>query len=106
MAPLLQGNAARHARGCPDPQVRGQGGRPDHQGRRPRLSRRARQSDRFDFRTPFDSVKQLKTKRTDVDPFTIAEVKQILETVHPDFRHYFTVRFFTGLRTGEIDGLQ
>ena len=63
-------------------------------------------ADRFDFRTPFDSVKQLKTKRTDVDPFTLAEVKQILDTVRPDFRHYFTVRFFTGLRTGEVDGLQ
>lgn len=63
-------------------------------------------ADRFDFRTPFDSVKQLKTKRTDVDPFTLAEVKQILETVRPDFRHYFTVRFFTGMRTGEVDGLQ
>lgn len=63
-------------------------------------------ADRFDFRTPFDSVKQLKTKRTDVDPFTLAEVKQVLDTVRPDFKHYFTVRFFTGMRTGEIDGLQ
>ena len=63
-------------------------------------------ADRFDFRTPFDSVKQLKTKRTDVDPFTLAEVKQVLDTVRPDFKQYFTVRFFTGMRTGEIDGLQ
>lgn len=63
-------------------------------------------ADRFDFRTPFDSVKQLKTKRSDVDPFTLAEVKQVLDTVRPDFKHYFTVRFFTGMRTGEIDGLQ
>ncbi|AVR87104.1 Phage integrase [Thauera aromatica K172] len=63
-------------------------------------------ADRFDFRTPFDNVKQLKTKRTDVDPFTLVEVKQILDTVRPDFRHYFTVRFFTGMRTGEVDGLQ
>ena len=63
-------------------------------------------ADRFDFRTPFDSVKQLKTKRTEVDPFTLAEVKLILDTVRPDFRHYFTVRFFTGMRTGEVDGLQ
>lgn len=63
-------------------------------------------ADRFDFRTPFDSVKQLKTKRTDVNPFTLAEVKQVLDTVRPDFKQYFTVRFFTGMRTGEIDGLQ
>ncbi len=63
-------------------------------------------ADRFDFRTPFDSVKQLKTKRTDVDPFTLAEVKQVLDTVRPDFKHYFTVRFFTGMRTGEVHGLK
>lgn len=63
-------------------------------------------ADRFDFRTPFESVKQLKTKRSDVDPFTLTEVKTILDTVRPDFKHYFTVRFFTGMRTGEIDGLQ
>ena len=44
-------------------------------------------ADRFDFRTPFDSVKQLKTKRTDVDPFTLAEVKQILDTVRPHPHH-------------------
>lgn len=63
-------------------------------------------ADRFDFRTPFDSVKQLKTKRTDVDPFTLAEVKQVLDTVRPDFKQYFTVRFFTGMRTGEVHGLK
>ncbi|MCK2127809.1 site-specific integrase [Thauera aromatica] len=63
-------------------------------------------ADRFDFRTPFESIKQLRTRRTDVDPFTLAEVKQILDTVRPDFRHYYTVRFFTGMRTGEVDGLQ
>ena len=63
-------------------------------------------ADRFDFRTPFDSIKQLRTKRTDVDPFTLVEVKKILDTVRPDFRSYYTVRFFTGMRTGEVDGLQ
>ncbi len=63
-------------------------------------------ADRFDFRTPFDHIKQLKVKRTDVEPFTLDEVKSILETVRPDFRNYFTVRFFTGMRTGEIDGLK
>jgi len=63
-------------------------------------------ADRFDFRTPFTNIKQLKIKRTDVDPFTLDEVRTLLETVRADFRPYFTVRFFTGLRTGEIDGLQ
>lgn len=63
-------------------------------------------SDRFDFRTPFLNIKQLKVKRTDVNPFSMEEVKTILDTVRPDFKSYYTVRFFTGMRTGEIDGLK
>ncbi|MHB1301698.1 MAG: Arm DNA-binding domain-containing protein [Burkholderiales bacterium] len=63
-------------------------------------------ADRFNFRTPFENIKQLKVKRTDVAPFTLDEVTRILSTVRPDFRNYFTVRFFTGMRTGEIDGLK
>ena len=63
-------------------------------------------ADRFDFRTPFANIKQLRIKRADVDPFTLDEVRTLLQTVRPDFRNYFTLRFFTGMRTGEIDGLQ
>ncbi|MCB1954151.1 MAG: site-specific integrase [Rhodocyclaceae bacterium] len=63
-------------------------------------------ADRFDFRTPFASIKQLRVKRTDVDPFSLEEVRRILDTVRADFRDYFAVRFFTGMRTGEIDGLK
>jgi integrase len=33
-------------------------------------------------------------------------VQQILATVRADFHDYYTVRFFTGMRTGEIDGLK
>ena len=36
----------------------------------------------------------------------LEEVKQIIDTVQSDFRSYYVVRFFTGMRTGEIDGLQ
>ena len=50
--------------------------------------------------------KQLKIKRTHVEPFTLDEVKRIIGTVRPDFRNYFTVRFFTGMRTGEVHGLK
>ncbi|MFZ3262273.1 MAG: DUF3596 domain-containing protein [Thiobacillus sp.] len=63
-------------------------------------------ADRFDFRTPFANIKQLKVKRTDVEPFTLDEVKLILATIRPDFRNYYTLRFFTGMRTGEADGLK
>ena len=63
-------------------------------------------ADRFDFRTPFQNIKQLRIKKTDVYPFTLPEVKLLLETVREDFKNYFTIRFFTGLRTGEINGLK
>jgi integrase len=63
-------------------------------------------ADRFDFRTPFQNIKQLKIKRTDVDPFTLDDVMKIINTVRKDFCSYYTVRFFTGMRTGEVDGLK
>lgn len=63
-------------------------------------------SDRFDFRTPFENIKQLRVKRTDVDPFSLDEVRRIIDAVRPDFKDYFTLRFFTGMRTGEIHGLK
>jgi integrase len=63
-------------------------------------------ADRFDFTNPFRNIKPLKLKKTDVHPFTLEEVQAILATVRKDFQSYYTVRFFTGMRTGEIDGLK
>lgn len=63
-------------------------------------------ADRYDFHTPFQNIKQLKTKKTDVQPFSLEEVKRILAAVRPDFRAYWVVRFFTGMRTGEVHGLK
>jgi len=63
-------------------------------------------ADRHEFTSPYLGIKSLKVPRTDVEPFTFDEVKQILTKVRPDFKNYYTVRFFTGMRTGEIDGLQ
>ncbi len=62
-------------------------------------------ADRFEFASPYHGIRSLKVPRTDVEPFTLDEVKRIIDTVRPDFRSYFLVRFFTGLRTSEIDGL-
>ena len=66
----------------------------------------AEAAERFQFVMPFHGIKPLKVPRTDVEPFTLDEVKMIIEKVRPDYRNYFTVRFFTGMRTAEIDGLK
>lgn len=63
-------------------------------------------ANRYDFSSPYHGIKSLRVPRSDVEPFTLDEVKLILERVRADFRQYYTVRFFTGMRTGEIDGLQ
>jgi integrase len=63
-------------------------------------------ADRFDFTSPYRNIKPLKIQKTDIDPFTLKEIKLILSTVRSDFKHYFTTRFFSGMRTGEIDGLK
>ncbi|TXI37718.1 MAG: site-specific integrase [Methylophilus methylotrophus] len=63
-------------------------------------------ADRYHFNTPGDRIKPLKLKKTHVQPFTLDEVNTMIATCRPDFKDYFTVRFFTGLRTGEADGLK
>lgn len=63
-------------------------------------------ADRFEFTTPTTNIKRLRVRKVDVDPFSLQDVQSILATVRPDYRHYFTVRFFTGMRTGEVHGLK
>lgn len=63
-------------------------------------------ADRYEFTSPYRGIKSLKAQKIDVEPFTLEEVRLILANVRLDFRAYFTVRFFTGMRTGEVDGLQ
>lgn len=63
-------------------------------------------ADRFDFNTPYTRIKILKVPKSDVQPFTLAEVSLILTSVRDDYKTYYLTRFLTGMRTGEIDGLQ
>jgi len=63
-------------------------------------------ADRFNFNTPYRGIKRLKIQRVDIEPFTINEVNLILANIRPEFRDYFLARFFTGMRTGEVDGLK
>ena len=61
---------------------------------------------RYSFPSPVRHIKSLKVPRTKVEPFTMEEVMEFIGAVREDFRAYYTVRFFTGMRTGEIDGLK
>ncbi len=63
-------------------------------------------ADRFEFTPAFRKVKPLKMKKSDVHPFSMDEVQRILDTIRADYRNYMTTRFFTGMRTGEINGLK
>ncbi len=61
---------------------------------------------RYKYVTPYQKIKNLKVPRTDVKPFSLEEVKLIIDKVRKDYRNYFIVRFFTGLRSSEIHGLR
>jgi len=63
-------------------------------------------ADRFDFVSPYRGIQSLKVPKTKVLPFSLDEVWLILAGVRDDFKHYYTTRFFTGMRTSEIHGLR
>jgi integrase len=63
-------------------------------------------AERFEFPSPVATLKPLKIRKSDVQPFSLAEVDTILDTVRADYRDYLLVRFFTGMRSGEADGLK
>lgn len=63
-------------------------------------------ADRYGFVSPYRGIKPLKVPKSDIYPFTPDEINLILDNCREDFRDYFLIRFFTGMRTGEIDGLQ
>ncbi|WP_445371986.1 Arm DNA-binding domain-containing protein [Methylomonas sp. HW2-6] len=63
-------------------------------------------ADRFNFTSPYRGIKPLKKPKPHIDPFSLEEVNKILDTVRSDFKPYYTIRFFTGMRTAEIDGLK
>ena len=63
-------------------------------------------AERFDFETPYKNIKPLKLQKTHIEPFSLHEVQRIIDNVRPDYCNYYTVRFFTGMRTGEVDGLK
>ena len=63
-------------------------------------------ADRYGFTHPLERLDRLKVPRTHIEPFSLVQVLKILEVIREDYRPYLTVRFFTGMRTGEVDGLK
>jgi len=61
---------------------------------------------RHDYVNPALKIRRLKTKRIEIQPFTMEEVRRIIDTIRPDYRNYLTVRFFTGMRSAEAHGLR
>jgi len=62
--------------------------------------------EQYGFTNPTERIKRLKQRRIDILPFSFAETRLIIDTVREDYRPYMIVRFLTGMRTGEIHGLQ
>lgn len=58
------------------------------------------------FTNPAERIKRLKQRRIDVQPFSLAETRRIIDAVRDDYRPYMIVRFLTGMRTGELHGLK
>lgn len=61
---------------------------------------------RFGVSNPCVGIKRLKLQRKDIRPFTMDEVRAILDRVRPDYRPYLTFRLFTGVRSAEAHGLK
>lgn len=63
-------------------------------------------SEEYGIPNPYALIKPIKIPKSHVAPFTLDEVRLFLANVREDFRNYYTVRFFTGMRPGEINGLK
>lgn len=61
---------------------------------------------RYGFVAPTGKIARLKVPKTDIEPFTLDEVWSLINTVRADYKPYLTVRLFTGMRTGEANGLK
>ena len=60
----------------------------------------------FIDKNPIDLLDPLKPEKADINPFSMDEVKAIIENVDSHYKNFFTVAFFTGMRFGEMSALK
>ena len=58
------------------------------------------------FNSPFTNFKRLKVVKPEIQPLSLEEVFTFLENVNEKHHDLYVARFFTGMRTAEIDGIQ
>lgn len=66
----------------------------------------AEAAQRYEVTNPCQALRRLKQPKTDIYPFAMDEVLTLIEKARADYADYFRVRFFTGLRSGEVHGLK
>jgi integrase len=57
-------------------------------------------------RNPMDLIRSPKTRKPEINPLPMEEVNLFLRHVHPRYKNFFTVAFFTGMRFGEMSALK
>lgn len=63
-------------------------------------------ADRYQFTMQMGRLRPLKVPKSDVNPFTLDESQTLIQTVRKDYTRYLVVRIFTGMRSGEVNGLK
>ncbi|MGR5474713.1 Arm DNA-binding domain-containing protein [Vibrio astriarenae] len=63
-------------------------------------------AEEYKFEYPFRRYKSLREEKAESHPLTAEEVQRFLNAVDEEWRDYFLIRFWTGMRSCEIHGLQ
>lgn len=61
---------------------------------------------RFGFGSHVADLRRLHVARPEVDPFSLKEVVLFVKNVREDYRRYYLIRFLTGMKDSEINGLK
>ena len=62
--------------------------------------------DELILRNPLPLVKLPRADKVEIHPFSIGEIFTILDTAKEQFKNFYALGFFTGMRSGEMIGLR